>query len=301
MNKIIDQLASDVGVSNKLLLEKDLHLHKLLIAISNNKYLQENLVFKGGTCIIKCYLGYYRFSEDLDFTWINQKEFEKKSQKEIRKIISQKTNSILRIINDIAKNLNMDFKSNKNDRKYIEFGGSNKFLTIKMWYESEAIKTLQFIKIQINFFEKIYYPFKILKAKSIVQNINIKEFKFLFPEYAYLLELPKIKCYDIKEILAEKVRAILTRRGFKARDFIDVYIITTKQKIKPAALKEQIIGKIKFMMRYDKYVQNINDFRFDKFVLGEEEKILLKPLDKGFEAFLKENSSFLLELIESIK
>ncbi len=32
------------------------------------------------------------------------------------------------------------------------------------------------------------------------------------------------KVYDIREIFCEKVRAILTRRGFKERDFIDVLV-----------------------------------------------------------------------------
>lgn len=32
---------------------------------------RDNLIFKGGTCLRKCYFEDYRFSEDLDFTAIN--------------------------------------------------------------------------------------------------------------------------------------------------------------------------------------------------------------------------------------
>ncbi|MFH0870658.1 MAG: nucleotidyl transferase AbiEii/AbiGii toxin family protein [archaeon] len=301
MSKIIDQLAADAGISNKTLLEKDLRLHMLLHAISKDEYLQANLAFKGGTCLIKCYLGYYRFSEDLDFTWIKQKEFENKSQKEIRRMISKELDIMLKIIGEMTHKLGLDFRPEKNNHKYVEFGGSNKFLTLKAWYESEILKTPQFIKIQVNFLEKIIYPFKTLEAEPIIKKISRKEFEFLFPEYKDLLEATKIKCYDLREILAEKARAILTRREIKARDFIDIFMILKKENIGIATLKDHIIEKVRFMMRYDKYVKNLKGFRLSKFLMEEEEKLLLKPLDPGFEIFLKETEEYILELMEELK
>jgi predicted nucleotidyltransferase component of viral defense system len=53
------------------IIEKDYHLHRLLHAISHNRYITDNLVFKGGTCLVKAHTDYYRFSEDIDFTWKN--------------------------------------------------------------------------------------------------------------------------------------------------------------------------------------------------------------------------------------
>ena len=38
--------------------------------------LRERLAFKGGTAIKRCYFGKYRFSEDLDFTLIDEVPFE---------------------------------------------------------------------------------------------------------------------------------------------------------------------------------------------------------------------------------
>jgi predicted nucleotidyltransferase component of viral defense system len=46
-----------------LLLEKDYYLTKVLIALSKQDL---GIIFKGGTCLNKCYLGFYRLSEDLD-------------------------------------------------------------------------------------------------------------------------------------------------------------------------------------------------------------------------------------------
>ena len=49
------------------LLEKDYHLTRILHKISEKSI--KDLVFKGGTCLNKCYLGFYRLSEDLDFVF----------------------------------------------------------------------------------------------------------------------------------------------------------------------------------------------------------------------------------------
>ncbi len=48
--------------------EKDYVLSWILAGIFNHPALAESWVFKGGTCLKKCYFETYRFSEDLDFT-----------------------------------------------------------------------------------------------------------------------------------------------------------------------------------------------------------------------------------------
>lgn len=52
-------------------IEKDYTLGWLLAAIAANSELADTWVFKGGTCLRKCYYETYRFSEDLDFTVID--------------------------------------------------------------------------------------------------------------------------------------------------------------------------------------------------------------------------------------
>ncbi len=49
-------------------IEKDYVLGWLLRGIAQNQDLFNNWVFKGGTCLKKCYFDSYRMSEDLDFT-----------------------------------------------------------------------------------------------------------------------------------------------------------------------------------------------------------------------------------------
>ncbi len=48
--------------------EKDYVLGWLLAAIAQHEETSVNWVLKGGTCIKKCFVETYRFSEDLDFS-----------------------------------------------------------------------------------------------------------------------------------------------------------------------------------------------------------------------------------------
>lgn len=59
--------ADDTGLRPNIV-EKDWVLGWLLSAINASPSLSESWVFKGGTCLKKCYFETYRFSEDLDFT-----------------------------------------------------------------------------------------------------------------------------------------------------------------------------------------------------------------------------------------
>ncbi|HQT82403.1 MAG TPA: nucleotidyl transferase AbiEii/AbiGii toxin family protein [Ferrovaceae bacterium] len=56
--------------------EKDYVLGWLLAGIAANTELSGNWIFKGGTCLKKCYFETYRFSEDLDFTVTNESQLD---------------------------------------------------------------------------------------------------------------------------------------------------------------------------------------------------------------------------------
>src|SRR5262249_25815791 len=56
---------------NPHVIEKDLVLGWVLAGIYAHEELAETWIFKGGTCLKKCYFETYRFSEDLDFTLTN--------------------------------------------------------------------------------------------------------------------------------------------------------------------------------------------------------------------------------------
>ena len=60
-------VAGETGLTPTVV-EKDYVLGWLLAAVNSNAIFSQSWVFKGGTCLKKCYFEKYRFSEDLDFT-----------------------------------------------------------------------------------------------------------------------------------------------------------------------------------------------------------------------------------------
>jgi predicted nucleotidyltransferase component of viral defense system len=65
------ELAAQISL-NPHVIEKDYVLGWMLAGIYAHEDLAENWIFKGGTCLKKCFFETYRFSEDLDFTLRNQ-------------------------------------------------------------------------------------------------------------------------------------------------------------------------------------------------------------------------------------
>ena len=61
------ELAQILGLRADIV-EKDYVLGWLLAAINQHPSIKGHWIFKGGTCLKKCYFETYRFSEDLDFT-----------------------------------------------------------------------------------------------------------------------------------------------------------------------------------------------------------------------------------------
>lgn len=65
LDELRGEWSLEIGV-----IEKDYVLGWLLAGIAQHPELSQSWVFKGGTCLRKCYYETFRFSEDLDFTVI---------------------------------------------------------------------------------------------------------------------------------------------------------------------------------------------------------------------------------------
>ncbi len=302
---LTDFISERLKITSRDLIEKDIIISKILFHLMQDKSFSQNYAFKGGTCLTKCYLGYYRFSEDMDFTYLNQKDLAGKSKNKFRETMSEKINQLGKLIEAIAKKLDLDFKMEKDNKRYFQFGGSNAFVTFKIWYNSLELGKETFVKIQVNHIEKLNYPIKELNVNFILPKNFEKDFSFIAGEESDILLKPlKIKAYNLKEILIEKIRAILTRRGIKARDFVDVFLIVKKEKLNLNDFKKELIEKINNMLKFEKYNQNIknkeNQLKED-LILGEEETLLLTPIDKNFPKFVKEFNIFLMGIIKELK
>ncbi len=302
--EFIDYLVEKSGIKKNDLIEKDFILQRLAQELIKDEFFKENFIFKGGTCLIKCYLGYYRFSEDIDFTWKKQDLLKNKSGKQIRRIISKKLTELLDRLHKICVKLELDFKPDKKDKKYVQFGGGNIFTTFRLWYKSCISNDDKFVKIQINFVDKIIYKLKKCRLNNLIKGINMKEIGFLFPEYkeAFVFKA-SVVAYDINEILIEKVRAIITRKGIKIRDFLDVYFITKSFKKDLRDYENVIIEKTLFVLKYEKYLKNmlLKHEQFMPFKLEDRENILLKQIGNDWDKFIKNFYEFLNQLLKKVK
>lgn len=289
---------------NIRLLEKDFLMHNILTKLTEATFWSEFL-FKGGTCLIKCYLGYYRFSVDLDFTYTEGEMFLELPQKKVRRELSRKIDDICDRFSQISKVLGLDLTCDKSNRQYIEIGGNNRFLTLKLWHKN-IMGLRDFIKIQINFAEKILFDPKEVTATSICpENPLLATYETYYQNYRRQIT---VQAYHPYEILCEKIRSILTRRGIKYQDFIDVYMITEKYQIEPRNLREQIIEKTRLMLGlYQKYRKNIAiktkllaDMR-PKIIVKMAKVALLVNIDTGkFETYITDLKKFLLDLIQEL-
>lgn len=163
--------------------EKDYMLALVLQLISQSP-LSKKLAFKGGTALHHCYLEQSRFSEDLDFSSIQQSF----SFEEVLKVLS-----------------------------------SVDYLTIKKHYQSVATMKI----------ERLLYSGPIGFPNSLKLDIDLYQ-EVLLPvqEMVYRtswgIEFP-VRVMDIREICAEKIRAMSDRARY--RDFFDVYLIQKTYKL----------------------------------------------------------------------
>jgi predicted nucleotidyltransferase component of viral defense system len=306
MRGLVSEVSRALGIERRDLIEKDLVLHQLLLDLSKDGFFHGNFLFKGGTCLIKCYLGYFRFSEDIDFTWKHQGVFRGMSQKEIRRYLSRVIDDIGGVFEKIAEKRGFDFKCDKRDRNYVELGGGNKTVTFKIWYSSEILNRRSFVKAQINFVELLKFPQVENNLGSLLR--GDKEIEALFPEYGEYSEEIVFDTYDIREIFCEKIRSILTRRGVKARDFVDVYLISRRFNIRLEDLEEDVIDKTRFILGlYAKYRENFKEKKKllsskEAFRWGEEKGLLLIEIDeKRFYKFLRKFIRFMQKVAMKIE
>ena len=206
-----------------------------------------------------------------------------------------------------AENPGLEFKNDKQDRHFVELGGGNKMTTFKLWYASEVLKKESFIKVQINFVELILFDFERAQLKNLASGKKSAELEFLFPkekkEYAQRIEFD---VYGLREIMCEKVRSILTRKGFKSRDWLDIFLIEEKG-VTALDVQDPILKKLRFALdMYDKYRKNLQSKK--KLIIGqdialaEEQDLLLKPIpETEFYAFNKRFGKFLEEIVEQLE
>ena len=203
--KEIKIFSEKLGVPARTI-DKDWVLGHLLAGIFDNFYFHENLIFKGGTCLKKCYFGNYRFSEDMDFTSIY---VEKKKIISNLKKVTQKIDSETGILFGKIKNADKKFEDNLAAYECsIPFWGADHPKNREPPSEERWMSS---IKIDFTIHE-------VLCLK--------KEKKKIIHPYSDMLSSPFINSYSIEEIISEKFRALLQRNYAAPRDYYDLWYIT---------------------------------------------------------------------------
>lgn len=201
LSEFVAFVAEKSGVGKPSLIEKDLMVHRILMEIYGSEHFAGNYLFKGGSCLVKCYFGYYRFSVDLDFTWCNQKAWEGLGKYELRRALLEETASFGSLLERTASGVGLDFVNEFENDRYFEFGGGSRMITFKMWKGSELLK------IQVNFVDEILFPYKTVVVKTLLDRVQVsKDERTYFEESLGFYRPFEVKAYDEREILCEKVR-----------------------------------------------------------------------------------------------
>ena len=218
------EIAEQVSLRPQVV-EKDYVLGWILAGISRDPFLSEHWIFKGGTCLKKCYFETYRFSEDLDFTITDRAQIEEDFLLERFKELSEWLYDETGILLPVEKL--------KFDVWYTPTG--NRAAQGKVSYSGPIApksSDLPRIKLDLTSDELIVLP-KIMRS-------------VVFP-YS---DIPEggvnTACYSYAEIFAEKVRALLQRT--RPRDLYDVINLFRHEEfnLSPAVLSEVIKQKCDF-------------------------------------------------------
>jgi predicted nucleotidyltransferase component of viral defense system len=180
------------------ILEKDYVLGWILAGISNHSELGSSWVFKGGTCLKKCYFETYRFSEDLDFTVQQSDHQEEQFLVNVFKKISEWIYDAAGI--EIPHQL-IRFEVYKNPRGKISVQGrigyrgplrpGGDLPRIKLDLTEDEVLVLEPVN------REIHHPYSDRPDGGI-----------------------HVQCYCFEEVFAEKIRALTER--LRPRDLYDV-------------------------------------------------------------------------------
>lgn len=187
----IQKIAREVGVRDQQI-EKDYILSWVLQGISQHQQLSTNIVFKGGTVLKKVYFKGYRFSEDLDFTLIDQDI----SNDQLFEWFDQ-------VFEYIQDESNIPLGVFDNDEH--EDGGIN--FHISYVGPLGGLGANKKLKVDISRSEQLV--FATTRKDALISYSDQSAHQLL--------------CYSLEEVLLEKLRSIMQR--MQARDFYDVWYL----------------------------------------------------------------------------
>lgn len=177
-------------------LERDYCLAWFLAVLAESD-LKDVLAFKGGTALKRCYIGNYRFSEDLDFTLATPVSLED--------ILGR----LGLVYARVREQCGIVFAFDRQDRQ----SHVNSY-TFYLKYEG-PLPSGNDVKVDITIREHLAFP--------LVQRAVLRS----YPEFADIPEDRNMQVYSLEEIVTEKVLALADKARNEPRDLYDLWYLTS--------------------------------------------------------------------------
>lgn len=194
----IQQKARAVGVRDQQI-EKDYVLSWILFGVSQHEELSKSIVFKGGTVLKKFYFENYRFSEDLDFTFLENDASTISAQASNEQVFEW-FNQTFEFIKEEA-NIPLEIIDNNEHKD----GGINFYISYIGPLGGQGSNKR--VKVDISRSEQLVFD-------PVLKNA--------FIDYTDLYDY-QLLCYPLEEVLVEKMRSVMQR--MQARDFYDLWYL----------------------------------------------------------------------------
>ena len=196
--------------------EKDYVLGWVLWGIGADPLLGRTWIFKGGTCLKKCYIETYRFSEDLDFTVLEDGPIEPEA------VLA----AVERVLDRVGQESGIDFAVREPACRSRRSGTSAEG---RLYYRGpRGNPGPARVKLDLTRNEVVVRP-PVLRAIS-------HDYPDSLPEPG------QVRCYGFEEVFAEKLRAMGERS--RPRDLYDIVNLFRRPDFRPyAALVQEILAE----------------------------------------------------------
>lgn len=212
----LDERVREWGLAEHVV-EKDYALGWVLWGIGSDERLSTSWVFKGGTCLKKCFIETYRFSEDLDFTVLPGGPI---AQAELASVLTD----VLRRVGD-ESGINFDIRP-----PLLKPHSSGRYTEGRIYYQGpRRAREAASIRLDLSSSEQLARP-------PVLRRIA-------HPYPAPLPEPGTVRCYAFEEVFAEKIRA-MGERG-RPRDLYDIINLYWRGDLRsePALIRSVLIDK----------------------------------------------------------
>ena len=206
----ISKSAHKLGLGDRTI-EKDYVLTWVLHAVANSP-LRNQMAFKGGTAIKKIYIPEYRFSEDLDFTLLDLDMTNKTLE-----------SSVASLFRWLRENANLTLEIRKID---VHASGDPAYYLNYVGPLQGQISS-RFLKMDFTRREVLAFPLQELPVLSPYSDLKEQE--------------AQLQIYSLEEILAEKLRSLLTRA--EPRDLYDIHYMLDHQMVNVEEMKFSMAEK----------------------------------------------------------